>query len=101
MEAVEGMMERMRLSAVERKGIRVEASAADKIRVTDPQAIGKVFAEKPVSADAMAQTLGRIWCPLKGVICRDLGENHFLFTFLQPSGKRRALDPGCLGRIWS
>jgi hypothetical protein len=28
------------------------------------------------------------------VICKDLGESHFLFTFLQPAGKRRALEEG-------
>jgi hypothetical protein len=31
---------------------------------------------------------------LKGVECRDLGENRFLFTFLQASGKRWALEDG-------
>ncbi|CAO2198127.1 unnamed protein product [Urochloa humidicola] len=93
MESVEGMMERMKLSAAERKGIRVEKEQT-RIKAMDPQAIGKVLAEKLVVADALAQTLGRIWCPIKGVQCKDLGENHFLFTFLQPRGKRRALEEG-------
>ncbi|CAN6298071.1 unnamed protein product [Urochloa humidicola] len=93
MESVEGMMERMKLSAAERKGIRVEKEQT-RIKAMDPQAIGKVLAEKLVVADALAQTLGRIWCPIKGVQCKDLGENHFLFTFLQPGGKRRALEEG-------
>jgi hypothetical protein len=30
----------------------------------------------------------------EGVACRDLGANRFLFTFLQGSGKRRALEDG-------
>jgi len=42
----------------------------------------------------LRQTLGRIWCPIKGVLCKDLGENHFLFTFLQAAGKKRALEEG-------
>ena len=29
-----------------------------------------------------------------GVECKDLGDNRFLFTFLQGSGKRRALEDG-------
>jgi hypothetical protein len=58
------------------------------------QAVGKVFAERLVNVDGLAQTLGKIWCPIKGVVCKDLGENHFMFTFLQASGKRRALDDG-------
>jgi hypothetical protein len=52
------------------------------------------LAEKPVSAEGLAQALCKIWCPIRGVTCKDLGENRFLFTFLQASGKRRALDDG-------
>jgi len=47
-----------------------------------------------VNADGLAHALGKIWCPIKGVLCKDLRENHFLFTFLQASGKRRALEDG-------
>ena len=42
----------------------------------------------------MRQTLGRIWCLIKGVLYKDLGENHFLFTFLQAAGKKRVLEEG-------
>jgi hypothetical protein len=58
------------------------------------QAVGKVLAERLVNADGLGQALGKIWCPIKGVSCKDLGENHFLFTFHQASGKRRALEEG-------
>lgn len=95
MEAVEGMMEGMKLSADKRKGMRVEAaSGLMREKTIDPHAIGKVMAEKLVNADCLAQTPGRIWCPIKGVNCKYLGENHFLFTFFQAAGKRRALDDG-------
>lgn len=47
-----------------------------------------------MNADGLAHALGKIWCPIKGVSCKDLGENHFLFTFHQASGKRRALEDG-------
>jgi hypothetical protein len=60
----------------------------------EPQAVAKVLAEKPVRAEALELSLGRIWCPMKGVECKDLGENRFLFTFMQGSGKRRALEEG-------
>jgi len=42
----------------------------------------------------MERTLGKVWWPIKGVVCKDLGENHFLVTFLQSSRKRRALEDG-------
>jgi hypothetical protein len=56
------------------------------------QALGKVMAKKLVNAEGLAQALGRMWCPIKGIKCKDLGDNRFLFTFLQPAGKRRALE---------
>ncbi|PUZ69703.1 hypothetical protein GQ55_2G132000 [Panicum hallii var. hallii] len=100
MEPVEGLMERLKLSAAEKKCIRIGASTSARARLVDPQAIRKVLAEKLVNADGLTQALGRIWCPIKGGMCKHLGENHFLFTFLQASGKRRALedDPWMFGK---
>jgi hypothetical protein len=94
------MMERMRLSAAEKKGIKIDMGDASRSRLAHPHAVGKVFAERLVNPNGLAQALGKIWCPIKGVICKDLGENHFLFTFLQASGKRRALedDPWMFGK---
>jgi hypothetical protein len=48
----------------------------------------KLFSTKLGFAKGMVQALGKIWCPVKGIRCKDLGENLFLFTFLQPGGKR-------------
>ncbi|CAN6195050.1 unnamed protein product [Urochloa humidicola] len=94
METMEEMMERMKLSEAEKKGIRVEKTSTMGAKSPAPQAVGKVLAEKLAHADGIAQTLGRIWCPIKGINCKDLGENHFLFTFLQAAGKRRAMEDG-------
>ncbi|KAF8723248.1 hypothetical protein HU200_021763 [Digitaria exilis] len=84
----------MKLSAAERKGIRVQVTFLDQPNPSGPQAISKALAEKLVSEEGLKQTLGRIWCLIKGVHCKDLGENHFLFTFLQGAGKKRALEDG-------
>lgn len=51
-----------------------------------PQAVGKLFSSKPGFADGMAHTLGRIWCPQKGVKCKEVGNNMFLFSFLHAGG---------------
>ena len=56
--------------------------------------MGKVLSEKLIHAETVEQALGRVWCPIKGIECKALGENKFLITFLQESGKRRALDEG-------
>jgi len=94
MESVEDMMGRMQLSAAEKKRIRIGSAATARVRLVDPQAVGKVMVDKLVNADRLAQALGRIWCPIKGVVCKDIGVNIFWFTFLQASGKRRVLEDG-------
>jgi hypothetical protein len=62
--------------------------------MVEPQAMGKLLSEKPVYVDAMETALGRIWCPLRGISCKEMGENYFLFTFRQDSGKNKALFDG-------
>ncbi|KAE8770391.1 hypothetical protein D1007_57857 [Hordeum vulgare] len=97
MEDVEGLMRGLKLSAAERRGIKVggaeKNTTGDRI-VDDPKAVGKLFSEKPVHAGIIGQTLGRIWCPIKGLECKELETNIFLFTFRQAAGWRRALEEG-------
>uniref|UniRef100_A0ACD5U6F9 Uncharacterized protein n=1 Tax=Avena sativa TaxID=4498 RepID=A0ACD5U6F9_AVESA len=52
------------------------------------------MSDKPAHAEAMEEALGSVWCPLRGLQCKDMGENIFLFTFHQESGKRKALNDG-------
>jgi hypothetical protein len=66
MESVEEMMRWMNLTAAEWKGIKIGKEVAARPVSPDLKAVGKVFAEKPVNADGLAQALGRIWCPIKG-----------------------------------
>lgn len=91
-EKVFGMMEKMKLSESEKKSIKIGGfGGGSKVR-GDPQAVGKILTDKPVRADALEATLGRVWCPIRGIECKDLRENRFLFTFLQGSEKRKALE---------
>ncbi|CAO2149240.1 unnamed protein product [Urochloa humidicola] len=94
MEPVEEMLKRMQLSAAESKSIKIGSMGTARAKPHQEQAVGKVLADKLVNAEGLGQALGRIWCPIKGVGCKDLGENHFLFTFHQAAGKRRALEDG-------
>ncbi|CAN6199624.1 unnamed protein product [Urochloa humidicola] len=94
MESVEDLMKKMQLSAAESKRIKIGEAVAARPKAGLVQAVGKVFAERLVNAEGLGQALGRIWCPIKGVSCKDLGENQFLFTFHQATGKRRALEEG-------
>lgn len=57
METVQGLMEKMKLSEKEKKGIRVGGGVRIGDRPSEPQAIGKVVADRPVNAEA----LGTAW----------------------------------------
>lgn len=94
MDDVEGLMGKMKLSEVEKKGVRIggrgRMMGVEGLKV--PQAVIKVLSEVPLGAIELS--LGRVWCPLKGIACKDLGENHFLVTFFQESGKKKAMEDG-------
>ena len=95
MEGVEGLMRKLQLSAAESKGLKIGLKGKPTEGDGGPaQALGKVLSEKFIHPETVEQALGRVWCPLKGIECRSLGENKFLITFLQDSGKRKALDEG-------
>lgn len=84
----------MKLSELEKKCIEFGGSVDGSGGGRDPQVVGKVLTEKPIHVDALEATLGRVWCPSKGIECKELGENRFLFTFLQGSGKLKAMEDG-------
>jgi hypothetical protein len=52
-------------------------------KTTEPHAMGKVLTEKPIRVDTIEAVLGKIWCSLKGMGCKDLGKNRFMSTFKQ------------------
>jgi hypothetical protein len=84
----------MKLTEKEEKGLRIGSFSLGSKAAAEPQAVGKLFSERPVRAETIMQSLGKVWCPFKGIDCRELGDNIFLFTFHQASGRRRALDDG-------
>lgn len=89
MDAMADRLSNMKLSVAERKKIEVgEARRSGTVH----QALGKLLSEKLAHPDALERALGKVWCPIKGIECKSLGENKFLFTFFQAFGKRRALE---------
>ena len=80
--SVEGMLRKLDLSEVERKWVRItEGSGSNKSLSGAVMAVAKLFFEKLAHPDSLEQAVGRIWCPLRGIDCKSLGENKFLFTF--------------------
>ncbi|TVU42476.1 hypothetical protein EJB05_08883, partial [Eragrostis curvula] len=88
------LMKGMKLSDAERSGIKL----LNRSQRTDDNkkwhAVAKVFTDKHINPEAITQPLGRIWCPSKGLICRELGDNKFLIQFGDPEGKVRGMEDG-------
>lgn len=93
MVRVAGLMKNMRLSEVDSKGVKLRVSAKEKGKGAEPQAVEKILSEKPAHPEAVALVLGKAWCPIKGIDCKELAD-IFLFTFKQESGKGKALEDG-------
>ena len=83
MEKVEDLMKGMKLSDAERKKVQIGAgsSSMGKTSAIPQQAFGKLLSKRVVRPDVIEQVVGWIWCPVRGIECKDLGNNFFLFTF--------------------
>ncbi|KAI4992937.1 hypothetical protein ZWY2020_007250 [Hordeum vulgare] len=94
MEAVDGMMRGLKLSEEERCGVKIRVPVKEKGKTLVAWAVGKILSERLAHRDAIRLSLGCVWCPIKGIDCNKVGENLFVFTFNQESGKWRALEDG-------
>lgn len=68
-------MSSLKLTDLESKGRKIAWSGGGKRGVVEPQALAKLMSDKPAFADGMVNSLGKIWCPLRGVDCKNLGDN--------------------------
>ncbi|KAM0822045.1 hypothetical protein ACQ4PT_071768 [Festuca glaucescens] len=75
---MEGLMRGLRLSEAEMNGVKL--SGEDRRKGLHPEAV--------------ENALGPIWCSMKGIDCKDLGDNVFLFTFKQEGGWKKAVENG-------
>uniref|UniRef100_K3ZNG2 CCHC-type domain-containing protein n=1 Tax=Setaria italica TaxID=4555 RepID=K3ZNG2_SETIT len=94
MEGMEGLLKNLKLSEVEKKSIRIGGDKEGGLGDGSLKAFGKLLSDREVRSEVVEQTLGWIWCPRKGIECKDLGDNCFLLTFSQATAKRRALEEG-------
>ncbi|CAM0885623.1 unnamed protein product [Alopecurus aequalis] len=83
----------MKLSEAESRGVKVvEPGSVQQAR--EPQAMMKLLSDKQALPEAIEKSVGRVWCPIQGTDCSEVGENLFLITFKQASGKKKALEEG-------
>nr|XP_020172955.1 uncharacterized protein LOC109758507 [Aegilops tauschii subsp. strangulata] len=88
------MLKGLKLSEEEKKGVKVRLSSREKGKETMLQVVGKAMSERLAHPDAICLSLGKVWCPIKGIWCKEIGVSQFLFTFHQESGKRKAIEDG-------
>nr|XP_020171375.1 uncharacterized protein LOC109756956 [Aegilops tauschii subsp. strangulata] len=94
MEGVQRKLQSMKLSDAEKEEVQIGRRSATTQGPTKLEAIGKLMFDRSARVDALKTALGRVWCPFKGIECKDLGMNRFLFVFREEAGKRKALDGG-------
>jgi hypothetical protein len=90
MERVEGLMKNLKLSAAEQKGFgKSMMLGGSEVVKKEVQALGKVLSEKPVYAEGIAASLGRVWCPLKEFAVRHCQGMSSCSLFCRSRGKER------------
>ncbi|XP_066363643.1 uncharacterized protein [Miscanthus floridulus] len=96
MEKVERLLKDLQLSEAEKKSVRIGSGSElkGKTDVALLKAFGKLLLERNIRPEVIEQALGWIWCPVRGIECKDLGDNFFLLTFGQAAGKRKAMEEG-------
>lgn len=83
-DKVISLLEKMNLSKRGTKSIKIGGLQA-----------GNGAGEKANEGGGSRIIVREIWCLLKGVECKDLGGNCFLFTFLQGSGVQEISTKSC------
>ncbi|KAM0882404.1 hypothetical protein ACQ4PT_032318 [Festuca glaucescens] len=75
-------------------GLKIDWKEGEQAKDVPCKALGRVMSERPVYAKGLEASLGKAWCPLRGILYKGMVDNIFLFTFLQESGKQKALKGG-------
>ena len=96
MEKVERLLKDLQLLEAEKKSVRIRSGSELKGKRDDAplKAFGKLLSERNIRPEVIEQALGWIWCPVRRIECKDLGDNFFLLTFGQAAGKRKAMEEG-------
>lgn len=80
-------MEKLQLSAAEKRSVRIDLNPGKEKEELSPQAVGKLLSDRWARPEVVEQAA-------KGIECKDLGDNTFLIIFSEASGKTRALEEG-------
>ncbi|KAE8789212.1 hypothetical protein D1007_36599 [Hordeum vulgare] len=95
MEEVQGLVQGLGLSKAKKIGLKIRSAEKNGVygeALEEPHDVGRLFLKRSTYAGVIGQTLEKIWCPIKGLVCKELEDNTFLFTFRQASVWRRAIE---------
>uniref|UniRef100_A0A8I6WT54 Uncharacterized protein n=1 Tax=Hordeum vulgare subsp. vulgare TaxID=112509 RepID=A0A8I6WT54_HORVV len=87
MEGVEDKLKRLNLSKAERKGLKIGWRRVAEKNDSVAKAMGKLFSDRPGYVDGMVVALGKLWCPMRRLEVKEMGENRFLFFVSSGRGK--------------
>lgn len=54
--------------------------------------LGKLWTDRPYNSYGLIETMKKLWCPTKGMICRELGNNLISFQFHNRRDMERVLS---------
>lgn len=54
--------------------------------------LGKLRTDRPFNMFGLFETMKKLWCPTKGMICRDMGANIMSFQFHSKRDMERVLN---------
>lgn len=54
--------------------------------------LGKLRTDRPYNLYGLFETMKKLWCPTKGMICRDMGSNLLSFQFHSKRDMERVLE---------
>jgi hypothetical protein len=74
MEGMEGLMKNLKLSEAKKRRVRFRGEEGRQ-GIASPKAFGKLLSEKEARVDVVEQAVRWIWCPMKGIKCKELGDN--------------------------
>ncbi|VAI28195.1 hypothetical protein VPH35_088616 [Triticum aestivum] len=93
-EDIGNQLKKRHLSEAEKKTVKLKSGSIGKDGAGNLRTVAKILSEKQARPEVLEQTLGEIWSPVHGVDCKDMGQNRFIFTFMNKKGKPRAIDEG-------
>lgn len=61
--------------------IQIEEDGAVPNETVEMCLLGRLWIDKPYNTYGLIETMKKLWCPTKSIICREMGNNMISFRF--------------------